>query len=86
MFYLHILEIIEKLTLCSSIQQQSPGGVLQERCSEKFGKFSQKHLCRRRIKLPASRLPIKKTQVFSYEFWEVFKNIFFEEHLRTAVS
>ena len=26
------------------------------------------------------------TQVLSYEYWEIFKNTFFEEHLRTAVS
>ena len=26
------------------------------------------------------------TQVFSFEYYEIFKNIFFEEHLRTAAS
>ena len=49
-------------------------------------KFAQKHLCRCLTKLPTPSLPIKKTQVFSYEFCEVFKNTFLVEHLRTAVS
>ena len=27
-----------------------------------------------------------RTQVFSYEFWEIFKNTFFTEHLLTTAS
>ena len=26
------------------------------------------------------------THAFSYEFWEIFKNLYFEEYLRTAPS
>ena len=38
------------------------------------------------MKLPASSLPIKKIQLFSYEFCKVFKNTFLVKHLRTLVS
>ena len=30
------------------------------------------------------RLTLLKTQMFSREFWEICKNIYFEEHLGTA--
>ena len=37
-------------------------------------------------KVTSLQPPIKKAQVFSYEFCKVFKNTFLAEHLRTAVS
>ena len=81
MFYIevcsHIFEIIAK----TNIQFNSVAEIW--RCSTKS---AQKHLCQKLIKLPASSLPIKKAQVFSYEFCEVFKNTFLTEHLRIAVS
>ena len=81
MFYMevcsHIFQIIEK----TNIQFISIAEVW--RCSTKS---AEKHLCQSLIKLPASSLPIKKAQVFSYEFCEVLKNTFLAEHLRTAVS
>ena len=54
-----------------------------------FAIFKEKHLCWRLflIKLEAFR-PQKEspTQVFSSEYWEIFKNTYFEEHLRAAAS
>ena len=47
-----------------------------------FTIFTEKHLC-----WPASlQLYLKETptQVFSSEYYEIVKNIYFEEHLRTA--
>ena len=47
-----------------------------------FTIFTEKHLC-----WPASlQLYLKETptQVFSCEYYEIVKNIYFEEHLRTA--
>ena len=47
------------------------------RCSTKSAK---KHLRQSLIKLPGSSLPLKKAQMFSYEFCEVFKNTFLTEY------
>ena len=52
-------------------------GISHQRCSFKkvilknVSKFSGKHLCQ---------------SLFSEKFWEVFKNTFFTEHLRTTTS
>ena len=73
----HILYIIEK----TNIQFISIAAVWRWSI-----KSAQNYLCQSLIKLPASSLPIKKAQVFSYEFCEVFKKTFLAEHLRTAVS
>ena len=66
------------------------------RCSMKstvlkiFAIFTGKHLCCSLflIKLQAFRHAIYEketvTQVFSYEYCEIFKNTYFEKHLRTA--
>ena len=79
----HILKIIEKtnITRFSSV-------AIVWWCSRKklFQNLTQNYLRRSLIKLPVSRLRIENTQVFSYEFCEVFKNTFLVEHLRTAVS
>ena len=59
---------------------------------QNFAKFTENYLCRVcfLIKLQASGLHfIKKetlAQVFSREFWEIFKNIFFSVHLQATAS
>ena len=62
-----------------------------KRCSEKFHKIHGKTLVPVSflIKLQAACNFIKKdtlTQVFSCEFCEISKNIFFTEHFRTTAS
>ena len=59
----------------------------------KISQNSQKNTCARvsfLIKLQASELQLYKKEalalVFSWEFFEIFKNTFFTEHLRTAAS
>ena len=60
------------------------------RCFEnsRFRGFTGKHLCWSLflIKLQALQLYFKTspTQVFFCKFWEIFKNTFFTEHLRTT--
>ena len=49
---------------------------------EKSPKFTVKHLCQS-LFCNEKETP---TKVFSCEYCEIFKNIYFEEHLRTAVS
>ena len=53
-------------------------------CIKNSAKFTRKHLC------PAKTCNfIKKetpAQVFVCEFWEIFKNTFFKEHLRRTAS
>ena len=51
-----------------------------------FAEYTGKHLCQR-LKLQAKDCK-KETlvQVFSCEFWEIFKNTFFTEHLRKTAS
>ena len=59
------------------IQKQSPGSVLQKRYSQKFLKTDWKK--------PVSEFFLLKknpTQVFSYRFWEIFKNTSFTKRLR----
>ena len=60
-----------------------------------FKKFTEKHLCQSLFFNKVAGLScttcnfIKKgtlAQVFSCEFYEIFKNTYFEEHLRLAVS
>ena len=52
----------------------------------KFVKLTGKHLCQSLIfnKFAGLRLETL-TQVFSCEFWEIFKNTIFTEHLWTTV-
>ena len=67
-----------------------------QRCSIKkavlknFAIFTGKHLCRSLffIKLQALQLYQKETptQVFFCEYCEIFKNTYFEKHLRTTAS
>ena len=60
-----------------------------QRCSEKkkgvlrnFIKFTGKHLCQSLFLNKKDTL----AQLFSFEFYQIFKNTFFTEHLWTAVS
>ena len=68
------------------------GVVYKKSGLKNFAKFTGKHLCQRLflIKLQGSdlQLYLKKAlaQVFSCEFCEIFKNIFYTEHLRPAAS
>ena len=52
-----------------------------------FATFTWKHMCWSLclIKLQTFR-PVTPTQVFSCDYCEIFKNSYFEEHLRTAAS
>ena len=52
-----------------------------------FAKFTGKHLCQSFF-YQACNFIKKETlaQVFSCEFYEIFKNTYFEEHLRTTAS
>ena len=59
------------------------GGVLKI-----FPKFTGNHLCWSLFltKLQVSGLHLSPIQVFSYEFWDIFKKTFFAEHLRATAS
>ena len=64
-----------------------------ERCSIKnaflknFAIFTGKHLCWCvEVSSGATLLKTTLTQMFSDEYCEIFKNTYFEEHLRTAAS
>ena len=46
-----------------------------------FAIFTRKHLCWSLFQIKKTR-----TQMFSCEYWEISKNTYFEEHLRTAAS
>ena len=48
--------------------------------SNNFANFTAKTLCF----TPTTLLKETSTQMFSCEIWEIFKNTYFEEHLRTA--
>ena len=69
-------------------QKQSPGGVVRKGVE----KFTEKHCTKVSflIKLQAEACKLIKkeilAQVFPCEFCEIFKNTYFEEHLRTAAS
>ena len=56
-------------------------------------KFKAKHLCRGLFFIKVAGLQasncIEKgasTQIFSYEYREIYKNTYFDEHLQTAAS
>ena len=60
---------------------------------QNFAKLTEKHLCQclffnKVAGLKTATLIKKETlaQVFSCEFSEIFKNVFFTEHLRTTAS
>ena len=58
---------------------------------ENFAKSTGKHLCQRLFFNKVAGLwPLNKketlAQVFSFDFCEIFKNTYFEEHLQTAAS
>ena len=62
------------------VQKQPPEVLYKTRCSEKFHKIHRK--------TPVPKFIKKETlaQVFSCEFCEISKNIFFTEHLRATAS
>ena len=70
------------------LQKQSPELFYKEGIHKNSAKFTRKHLCQSLFfERPETCNFIEKeslTQVFSCEFWEIFKNTYFEEHLRTA--
>ena len=76
----------------SNISQKQPPEVFYKGVLKNFTKFSEKHLCQSLLfnKVAGLRTAslLKKTlaQVFSCEFWEIFKNNYFEKHLRMVAS
>ena len=50
-----------------------------------FAIFTGKHLCWR-LFFDKVHTSMRPTQVFSSEYWDIFKNTYFKEHLRTAAS
>ena len=65
-----------------SFEKQPPDVFCKNRCSYFFAKFTEKNR-------PKACNFIKKetlAQVFSCEFYEISKNIFFTEHLPTTVT
>ena len=66
------------------------GDLLKKALLKNFTILTGKHLCWSffLIKLQALRLHEKEipTQVFSCEYCEIFKDTYFEEHLRTTAS
>ena len=72
--------------------EAATGGVVQKKLFLKILKYSQEVTCAESFfnKVaglgPASLLKRDLTQVLSCEYFEIFKNIYFEEYLRTAVS
>ena len=72
-------------------KRQPPEGVLRKKVFLKFSQNFQEKICPRvsfiiKLKNEASNF-IKKealVQVFSYEFYKTFKDIYFEEHLLTT--
>ena len=50
-----------------------------------YGKFTEKHLCQGLVINKVAGLSLKKealAQVLSCKIWEIFKNTYFEEHVR----
>ena len=68
-------------------QKQPPEMFCKKGVLKSLAIFTGEHLCRRLllIKLQACVRKETPTQVFSCEYCEIFKNTYFEEHLRTAV-
>ena len=61
---------------------------MQKAALKNFGIITEKYLCQSLFFDKACNF-IKgeaPAQVFSCEYWEIFKDTFFEEHLRTAAS
>ena len=69
-------------------QKQSFGRILWNRYFQTFRKIHRKTTVPESLFLQYSRPSRKEipAQVFAYKIFEIFKNIFFEEHLRTANS
>ena len=82
-----IIMIMVMITIIN-FRKQSFADVLQNRCSEKFPKIHSKNLYQSlffKKVVGLTRNFFKKetrTQVFSSEFCEVFKKLFFKEHFR----
>ena len=75
---------------CTNIlkQQKQPPEVFRKKIVLKdFAIFTRKHLCWSLLVSLESTL-LKKTpiQIFSREYYEIFKNTYFKEHLRTTTS
>ena len=75
------------------MQKQSFADVLQIGVLKKFAKFTRKHLCQTLffskvagLRPKACNFIEKETlvQVFTFEFWEIFKNTFFNRTPRVA--
>ena len=81
---IQFLQFQVNFTFTNAKQKQPPKGVHRN-----FTKFTEIHLCQSFFfnKVAALR-PKKETlaQVFSCEFFEISKNTFFTEHLRTTAS
>ena len=75
------------------VQKQPPDVFCKKRCSQKFRKFTGKHLCQslffnKVAGLGPVTLTKKETlaQVFSCEICEISYNVFFTEHLQATAS
>ena len=64
----------------------------QKAALKNFTIFTGKHLCwslsliKLQAATPATLLKKNPTQVFSCEYFEIFKNIYYKEHLQAAAS
>ena len=70
-------------------QEVATGGFYKKAILKSFTILTGKHLCRSyKVAGLKTFSFIKKTpiQVFSCQYYEMFKNTYFEEHLRTAAS
>ena len=86
--------LIKQLSKCS-LQKQSAEDVLENRCFFKISQNLQNIICVRNsgcatlLKKRIGNFFIRKetpAEVLSCEFWEIFQNTFFIEHLRATTS
>ena len=85
----HQKSLFETANLFENTQKQPPEVFYEKRCSQKFNKIHRKHLCQSPFFKPQACNFIKKetpAEVFSREFCEISKNIFFIEHLWATAS
>ena len=66
-----------------ALQKQPPEVFYKRSCSQKFAIFTGKHLCWSLFLIREKETP---TLVFSWEYCEIFKNTYFEEHLQMPAS
>ena len=84
--FLKVFWNFQNISRKQSMGRQLFSGVLQDRCPENLRKLRKKTPLLESLCSKASRSKETLEQVFSYEFYEAFKNSSFTEHLRWSWS